>query len=192
MMIVSQHGILDRLLIIQKGSGPKGRSVSGMIEIVHGDITKMKVDVIVNAANEYLKHGGGVARAIARAGGPPVINESERWIKEHGSLSVGDVAITTAGRLPARWIIHVVGPRGTRPDLLRKAITNVMETVLKLGGRSVALPAVSCGIFGFDKELGTRIIYEVSREYSDRLDIYLVSIDPEVIDLWKRWKKELG
>jgi len=159
-----------------------------MIHIIHTNITKVKADIIVNAANEYLSHGGGVALAISQAGGPIINKESKEWIKKNGHLEVGGTAVTSAGNLKAKWIIHVVGPRGTRPQFLRKAINNVFKKAIKLNAKSIALPAVSCGIFGFDKKKGAEIIYNASKEYSDKMDIYLVSLDKEIIKYWKHHK----
>lgn len=158
-----------------------------MIKVIKGDITKVKADVIVNAANEYLYHGGGVALAISRAGGPVVTEESKRWIKEHGKLNTTEVAVTSAGKLNAKWVIHAVGPRGTKPELLKKTIENVLDKAIELGAKSIALPAISCGIFGFDKKLGAEIIYNVCKHYLSRteLDIYLVSTDEDIIQIWK-------
>lgn len=81
------------------------------LEAVVGDLTRLGTDVVVNAANEHLAHGGGVAAALSRAGGPAVQAESDRWVAEHGPVGPGRAAVTTAGALPARWIVHVVGPR---------------------------------------------------------------------------------
>src|SRR6185503_18264920 len=80
------------------------------IQIVQGDITIEEVDAIVNAANEYLQHGGGVARTISRQGGPTIQKESEAWIQEHGRVSHTQPAWTSGGRLPAKYVIHAVGP----------------------------------------------------------------------------------
>src|ERR1039457_2970936 len=80
------------------------------LEIAQGDITALRVDAIVNAANEYLKHGGGVAAAILRKGGPAIQQESDRLIEKLGPLSTGEAAITSGGKLPARFVIHAVGP----------------------------------------------------------------------------------
>jgi len=161
-----------------------------MINIIKGDITKLSVDVIVNAANEYLIHGGGVARAIANAAGKEIIEQSQKIINKKGKLEVGEAVYTSAGNLKAngiKYIIHVVGPRGTKPDLLKKAITNVFELAKTLKIKTIALPAVSCGIFGFDKKQGTKIIFNISKKYEKQFEeILLVSIDEEIIDLWKK------
>ncbi|MBA2529014.1 MAG: macro domain-containing protein, partial [Euzebyales bacterium] len=94
--------------------------------VVEGDLTRQDVDAVVNAANERLAHGGGVAAALARAGGPTVQAESDRWVAEHGTLTPGQAAVTGGGGMAARWVVHVVGPR-FRPGqdnegLLRQAV----------------------------------------------------------------------
>jgi len=161
-----------------------------MIKVIEGDITKLKVDIIVNAANERLFHGGGVARAIANAAGEKLIEESNKIIKEKLKLDVGEAVHTTAGNLNARYLIHVVGPRETNPEKLELAIGNVFNLALKLGARSIALPAVSCGIFGFNKEKGSNIIYDVARKHEEEMDIYLVSLDKEIIGYWNKCSSE--
>ncbi|NNF68302.1 MAG: hypothetical protein HKN01_00910 [Acidimicrobiia bacterium] len=85
------------------------------IVAIQGDLTAQDVDAIVNAANEHLVHGGGVAAAISRAGGPAIQADSDRWVAENGPVKPGAAAVTTAGEMPATWVIHVVGPR-YRPD----------------------------------------------------------------------------
>src|SRR5262245_10239962 len=85
---------------------PDGR----VLRVIEGDITEQDVDAIVNAANEMLAHGGGVAGAIARKGGPQITSESRRWVEEHGRVPTGGAAITGGGNLKARYVIHAVGP----------------------------------------------------------------------------------
>jgi len=81
-----------------------------IVRIVRGDLTQEPVEAIVNAANEHLAHGGGVAGVIVRRGGHVIQEESSRWVREHGPVPTGGAAITTAGQLPARYVIHAVGP----------------------------------------------------------------------------------
>lgn len=121
-----------------------------MIELVQGDITQQRVDVIVNAANPNLAHGGGVAAAIALAGGPDLRRESEA----HPFVPVGEAAVTTAGALPARWVVHAVGPVWSGGDegeeeLLAAAYRSALGMAIDLGARSIAFPSISTGIFGF-------------------------------------------
>lgn len=132
------------------------------IEVTTGDITALDVDVVVNAANEYLSHGGGVAAAIARAGAPTVDRESDAWIAQHGQLAPGDAAHTGAGSMPARWVVHVVGPRYKQSQdnegRLRQAVRAALDKSRELGARSAALPAISAGIFGYPREDATAVI----------------------------------
>ena len=124
-----------------------------MIELVQGDITRQDVDVVVNAANSELAHGGGVAAAIALAGGPDLRRESE----EHSDVRVGEAGLTTAGAMPARWVVHAVGPVWSggeegEPELLASAYRSALGMAIDLGARSVAFPSISTGIFGFPIE----------------------------------------
>lgn len=133
------------------------------LQIIRGDITKEKVDAIVNAANSYLAHGGGVAAAIVRAGGTEIQEESNRLVRDKGPVPTGKAVITGAGRLPAKHVIHAVGPiwRGGNEDedkLLSEAVISSLELADDKGLSSIALPAISLGIFGFPKERGARII----------------------------------
>lgn len=132
------------------------------VVVVHGDITTVEVDAVVNAANEHLQHGGGVAAAIARAGGPVVVDESDDWVRAHGPLRNGRAAVTTAGRMPADHVIHVVGPRylpgQDNEGMLHAAIVAALAAAVAGGDDSVAVPAVSAGIFGYPPEQATEII----------------------------------
>ncbi len=132
--------------------------------LVQGDITEEQVDAIVNAANSYLKHGGGVAGAIVRKGGREIQEESDRI----GFVPVGQAALTGAGRLPARYVIHAVGPRwgeGDEDNKLRNAVLNSLKLAEKEGFRHISLPAISAGIFGFPKDRCARIILQTIKEY---------------------------
>ncbi len=121
--------------------------------VVEGDLTTQVTDAVVNAANEQLAHGGGVAAAVARAGGPAVQRESERWVAEHGPVGPGQAAVTTAGEMPARWLVHVVGPRHRdgqdNEGLLRQAVRAALDAAVDAGATSVALPLISAGVFGY-------------------------------------------
>jgi putative ATPase len=127
-----------------------------------GDLTAVTADAIVNAANEYLAHGGGLAAAIVRAGGEQIQEESDRWVAERGPLAPGRAAVTGAGRLPSRHVIHVAGPifrdSADNEGLLRAAVAAALDAAAELGVRSVALPAISAGIFGYPLDEATRVI----------------------------------
>lgn len=135
-----------------------------VVRVVQGDLTDEAVDAIVNAANEELAHGGGVAGAIVRRGGRIIEDESDRWVATHGLVPTGSAAITAAGSLQARYVIHAVGPvwqgRGDEPALLASAVRASLDLAAAHGCRSVSLPAVSSGIFGFPKPLCATVILD--------------------------------
>jgi len=138
------------------------------LQIAQGDITAETVDAIVNAANCHLAHGAGVAGAIVRRGGPQVQAESNQWVREHGPVTHAEPAYTNAGNLPCRYIIHAVGPRwgeGNEAEKLESAIRGSMRLTEQLGLDSIALPAISTGIFGFPISLAAQVILSTIRDY---------------------------
>lgn len=138
------------------------------IQIVQGDLTKENVDAIVNAANEHLQHGGGVARAISRAGGPVIQKESHEWVRKHGSVSHTQPAYTHAGDLPARYVIHAVGPvwgSSNEDSKLSAAVVGSLKVADHLRLSSIAFPAISTGIFGFPKERAAGVILKSIKDY---------------------------
>ena len=131
------------------------------IRVVQGDLTVENVDAIVNAANEHLTHGGGVAGAISRRGGPAVQRESTSWVRQHGPVPTGSAAITGAGSLPCRYIIHAVGPvwgSGEEEAKLARAVCSALDLADRHDLRSVSMPGISSGIFGFPKPLCARVM----------------------------------
>lgn len=132
------------------------------IRAEQGDLTDLEVDAIVNAANERLAHSGGLAAAIVRAGGEVIQHESDSWVAEHGPLHPGLAAVTGPGSLPCRAIVHVAGPfyreGADNEGLLRTAVGAALATAGSEGHRSVALPAISAGVFGYPMADATRII----------------------------------
>ncbi|WP_436699124.1 O-acetyl-ADP-ribose deacetylase [Nocardioides sp. BYT-33-1] len=124
------------------------------IEVVEGDITAQHVDAVVNAANRAMRGGGGVDGAIHAAGGPEVLADCVRRFPD--GLATGDAGWTTAGAMPARWVIHVVGPNRrageTDRGLLTSCYRRALEVADELGARSVAFPLVSAGVYGWPKE----------------------------------------
>lgn len=143
---------------------------STAVELVEGDITTMQVDAVVNAANSKLEHGGGVAGAIARKGGPTIQEESDVWVKAWGGeVSVGSCAITSGGNLPARYVIHAVGPRmgeGDEDAKLRKATLSALRMADQHNLRSIAFPAISTGIFRYPLERCAEIMISTVIEYA--------------------------
>lgn len=134
------------------------------LRLVLGDITERDVDAIVNAANSYLQHGGGVAGAIVRRGGRIIQDESDKI----GFVPVGQAAITTAGELPARFVIHAVGPRmgeGYEDNKLMNAVQSSLMLASEKGLQSISLPAISSGIFGFPKDRCAEILVKEAHKY---------------------------
>ena len=143
------------------------------IEAVLGDITTQSLDAIVNAANSSLLGGGGVDGAIHAAAGPALLEECRllRETTHRSGLGVGDAVVTGAGNLPARWVIHTVGPnrhRGqTDPALLASCFRRSLAVAREVGARSLAFPAVSAGIYGWDSAQVARIAVETVRTELD-------------------------
>ncbi len=139
------------------------------IELVRGDITEQRVDAVVNAANSSLSGGGGVDGAIHRRGGPAILAECRelRATRYPDGLPTGQAVATTAGELPARWVIHTVGPvwsaRQDRSDLLASCYRESLRVADELGATTVALPAISTGIYGWPMDDGARIAVETVR-----------------------------
>jgi O-acetyl-ADP-ribose deacetylase (regulator of RNase III) len=140
------------------------------IALVRGDITKQEADAIVNAANGSLMGGAGVNGAIHRAGGPAILEECRRVREERypQRLPTGQAVATTAGSLPARWVIHTVGPVYSAskedPGLLASCHRESLRVAEELGARTVAFPAISTGVYGYPLELAAPIAVEAVRD----------------------------
>jgi O-acetyl-ADP-ribose deacetylase (regulator of RNase III) len=140
------------------------------IELAQGDIIEQQVDAVVNAANPGLLGGGGVDGAIHRAGGPDILKECKelRAGPFQDGLPTGQAVATAAGRMPARWVIHTVGPvyakREDRSELLASAFRESLRVADELGARSVAFPAVSAGVYGWPLDDAARIAVKTVRE----------------------------
>ena len=171
------------------------------IQIVQGDIITEEVDAIVNAANEHLQHGGGVARIISNKGGPAIQRESEAWIQQHGRVSHAHPAWTSGGHLPAKYVIHAVGPvwgDGDEDNKLASAVTGALHVADELKCSSIALPAISTGIFGFPKDRAARIIFSAIEKYfvnssSGLKTVKLVLYDQPTVDVFIQiWQEKWG
>ncbi|NOY57423.1 MAG: macro domain-containing protein [Calditrichaeota bacterium] len=139
------------------------------IELIRGDITEMETDAIVNAANEHLAHGGGVAGAIVRKGGSVIQKESNDWVREKGIVKTGSAAITSGGNLKAGYVIHAVGPimgSGDEDNKLKSATASALQLAEKHALKSVAFPAISTGIFGYPVERCAKVMLESAIEHA--------------------------
>ena len=165
------------------------------VETVRGDITTQQVDAIVNAANRSLLGGGGVDGAIHRAAGPDLLTacrEARRDAYPDG-LPVGEAVATAGANLTARWVIHTVGPnwhRGQRdPQLLRRCFTRSLHVAGEVGARSVAFPAVSAGVYGWDPAVVARIAVEAVHDEECGVGVELVRFvlfDDTISDTFER------
>jgi O-acetyl-ADP-ribose deacetylase len=139
------------------------------IHLVRGDITERQVDALVNAANTWLMPGGGVDGAIHRAGGSAILDACKKIIREQfpGGLTTGQAVATTAGRLPAKWVIHAVGPIYSklvdRSEQLIAAYRNALRVADQLGARTLAVPAISTGAYAYPAEEAARLAVEAVR-----------------------------
>jgi O-acetyl-ADP-ribose deacetylase (regulator of RNase III) len=138
--------------------------------VEQADITKLEVDAIANAANSQLRHGGGVAGAIARAGGP----ELERESRERAPVPLGEAAETTAGDMPARWVIHAATmerpAERTNADVVERATRSTLAKAEELGVRSLGLVAFGTGVGGFPVEEAARLMVGIAREHEGGLE----------------------
>ncbi|MBI1930484.1 O-acetyl-ADP-ribose deacetylase [Candidatus Poribacteria bacterium] len=140
------------------------------LTLVQGDITKQKVDAIANAANEHLAGGGGVDGAIHRAGGPQIMAECDAIRARQGGCPTGKAVITTGGNLPAKYVIHTVGPiwRGGNagePDLLASCYRESLSLALQHGIKTIAFPSISTGIYGYPTEKAAAIALNAVKEF---------------------------
>ena len=173
-----------------------------VIQIRQGDITQEDTDAIVNAANSHLRHGGGVAGAIVRQGGFVIQDESDGYIRKHGQVPTGQVAVTGAGKLRCKYVIHAVGPVWHGGDQqeeehLNCAVWNSLIAAEDLGLKSIALPAISSGIFGFPKERCAQIMINTARKFfennteSSLKEIRLTNIDSLTVAVFEKVMEEL-
>ena len=167
--------------------------------VVHqGDITEVQVDAIVNAANRTLLGGGGVDGAIHSAGGPDILAATKhlRATSLPDGLDTGDAVATTAGKLPARWVIHTVGPVYAktidRRDQLVSAYRRSMEVADELGATSIAFPTISAGIYGWPHDDAVAVAVETVSSMADHVAIDTVVFVPFSEDMKKRYEAQLA
>src|SRR6187399_736723 len=169
------------------------------VEIVQGDITELDVDAIVNAANSTLMGGGGVDGAIHRAGGPAILEECRKIIAKQGSCKTGEAVITTGGNLPAKFVIHTVGPvwnngKKNEAGLLAACCHNSLKLAVKHNLSSIVFPNISTGIYGYPKEEAAGIAINTVKEFLDQNDlitkVYFVCFDEENYQLYKSLIKD--
>ncbi len=169
------------------------------IEIIQGDITKLSVDAIVNAANSSLMGGGGVDGAIHRAGGPQLLEECKKIIAKQGSCRTGEAVITTGGKLPAKFVIHTVGPvwhggQSNEAEKLAACYTNSLTIASNHTMQTIAFPNISTGIYGYPKkqaaEIALRSIYQFLKAKTSLQTIFIVCFDDENFEIYKRLTEE--
>ena len=163
-------------------------SVNSKIQVIKADITKLQVDAIVNAANSSLLGGGGVDGAIHRAGGPAILNECKIIVARQGGCKTGEAVITTAGKMPAKYVIHTVGPvwhGGTKGEAekLADCYRNSLLLAVQHNCNSIAFPAISTGVYGFPKATAAHIavttINNFLAQQNDLKEVMLVCFDEE-------------
>jgi len=171
----------------------------GKIELIKGDITKIKAGAIVNAANSSLMGGGGVDGAIHRAGGAAILEECRKIIVKQGSCKTGEAVITTGGNLPAKFVIHTVGPvwnngKKNEAALLAACYQNSLKLAIKHDLTSIAFPNISTGIYGYPKEEAAKIAINTVTEFLDQINlitkVYFVCFDEENYQLYKSLIKD--
>ena len=150
--------------------------MTGAISVLQGDITRLDCECIVNAANRSLLGGGGVDGAIHRAAGPELLRECRTL----GGCETGQAKITGGYRLPAKWVIHTVGPvysgRARDAELLASCYRNSLELAKKRGIRSIAFPAISTGVYGYPVEAATRVAVDTVREWLEENRGYTMKV----------------
>lgn len=164
-----------------------------MIKLVLGNITKLKVDAIVNAANTSLLGGGGVDGDIHRVGGKTILEECIEIRRKQGGCKVGEAVITTAGELPAKFVIHTVGPiwrGGTKNEdqLLANAYRNSLQLAAENNIVSIAFPSISTGVYNFPKERAANIALSTVHDFLKLehtiKDVFFVCFDEESFDIY--------
>ncbi|MEQ1310917.1 O-acetyl-ADP-ribose deacetylase [Acinetobacter sp. XH1639] len=169
------------------------------ISILKGDITQIAVDAIINAANTSLLGGGGVDGAIHRLGGAVILQECQKIRAKQGGCAVGEAVITTAGNLPAKYVIHTVGPtwlngEKNEPILLENAYRNSFKLADHLGLKTIAFPNISTGIYRFPKQLAAQIAFKVIndelKQSQSVQEVVFVCFDDENFNIYQSLKDD--
>ena len=169
-----------------------------MIELIKGDITKIEVDAIVNAANTSLLGGGGVDGAIHKAGGKAILDDCQKIRNKQGGCKVGEAVITTAGNLPEKFVIHAVGPvwnngKSNEDDLLSSAYLNCLKLAINNHIRSIAFPNISTGIYKFPKKRAAKIAIQTVSDFlvtTDKIKkVIFVCFDEENYKIYSEFLK---
>lgn len=167
------------------------------IKVIKGDITKCTVDAIVNAANTSLMGGGGVDGAIHRAGGSAILNDCRKIVARQGGCKVGEAVITTAGNLPAQFVIHTVGPvwrsgNAKQAELLANAYENSLKLAFTHGVKTIAFPNISTGIYHYPKDEACEIAFTTVQDFLEIQgehgieEVIFVCFDDENYDLYQQ------
>ena len=164
------------------------------IFLLQGDITKQKVDAVVNAANSSLMGGGGVDGAIHRAGGPAILEDCRKIIAKQGSCKTGEAVITTGGSLPAKFVIHTVGPvwnngKSNEAEKLANCYRNSLQLALENKIESIAFPNISTGIYGYPKKeaatIAIKTVSDLLQQNPSLPKVYFVCFDEENYSIYK-------
>jgi O-acetyl-ADP-ribose deacetylase (regulator of RNase III) len=177
------------------------KTFENKIEVIKGDITKVHVDAIVNAANSSLLGGGGVDGAIHRAGGKSILEACKKIIAKQGKCKTGEAVITTAGNLPARFVIHTVGPiwhggKNNEEEQLANCYKNSLQIAIDNDCKTIAFPNISTGVYGFPKDKAAYISVNTVGQYlsaSDKIEkVIFVCFDEENFQWIKKYQTEAG
>lgn len=169
-------------------------AMSHSITIIKGDITKVQTDAIVNAANTSLLGGGGVDGAIHRAGGPAILDECRKIVARQGGCKTGEAVITTGGKLPAKFVIHTVGPvwnggNNNEKNLLANCYKNSLQIATQNQVKTIAFPCISTGIYRFPKEQAAQIAVETVKDFIQTHpnieQVSFVCFDEESYDIYR-------
>jgi len=166
------------------------------IELTKGDITKLSVDAIVNAANSSLMGGGGVDGAIHRAGGPEILDECRHIVARQGRCNIGEAVITTAGKMPSKYVIHTVGPvwnnsKYHEDEKLANCYKNSLQLAIDNNCKTIAFPNISTGIYHFPKDRAAKIAVDTVKEFLSKTDkiekVIFLCFDEENYGLYEEY-----